>query len=144
MEVFNTRSNGDIVELAEKYGADEIKVHFPLYFEEFLLMLAKTAYCFAIDKYGLSQMAEVYVLPAILGKARDIHHWVGGDGYQELYEISRGVQADHVAVAGVVQGEIRVRLKLFKELLTPEYYVIVGRLSDAVRGVYESAGLKGA
>lgn len=142
--VFNTRSDGEIATLAEKYDADEIKVHFRLYFEEFLLMVAKMAYCFAVDKYGLNQIEEVYVLPAILGKTRDIYHWVGGDGYQELYEIGRGTKADHVVVAGVVQGEIRLRLKLFKDLQTPEYYVIVGQLSEAVRGVYESAGLKGA
>jgi hypothetical protein len=142
--VFNTRSDGELATLAEKYDADEIKVHFRLYFEEFLLMIAKMAYCFAVDKYGLNQIAEAYIVPAILGKKRDIHYWVGGDGYQELYDISRGVKADHVVVAGVRQGEIRVRLKLFKDLRTPEYYVIVGRLSDAVRGVYESVGLKGA
>jgi hypothetical protein len=49
-----------------------------------------------------------------------------------------------VIVAGSKNGEIRVRIKLFKEFLTPEYYVIVGRLSDNLRGVYESIGFKGA
>lgn len=142
--VFNTRSDGHIANLKEKYGADEIKVHFPLYIEEFFRMIAKIAYCFAIDKYGLHNIEEAFVVPPILGKTKDIFHWVGGDGNQELYDISRGVKADHVIVAGSRNGEIRVRVKLFKELLTPEYYVIVGRLSDNLRGIYESVGFKGA
>jgi hypothetical protein len=139
--VFNTRSDGEITALAEKYHADEIRVHFPLYFEEFLLMLAKMAYCFAVDKYQLNQIEQVYVLPAILGKSRDIQYWVGSDGEQRLYETSRDVEADHVVEAGVADGDIRVRIKLFKDRLTPEYYVIVGRLSDKVRGIYHSVGL---
>jgi hypothetical protein len=69
---------------------------------------------------------------------------VGGDGSQELYDISRDVKADHVIVAGSRKGDIRVRIKLFKELRSPEYYVIVGRLSDNARGIYESVGFKGA
>lgn len=142
--VFNTRSDGDIALLSEKYGADEIKVNFPLYIEEFFRMIAKIAYCFAVDKYGLHNIEEAFVLPAILGKTKDIFYWVGGDGNQELYDISRGVKADHVIVAGSRNGEIRVRIKLFKELMTPEYYVIVGRLSHNLRGVYESVGFKGA
>ena len=32
-------------------------------------MVAKMAYCFAVDKYGLNQI-EVYVLPTILGKIK--------------------------------------------------------------------------
>ena len=70
-------------------------------------------------------------------------YWVGSDGAQELYEISRGVKADHVVTAGSNKGEIHARVKLFKELQTPEYDVIVGRLSDNLRGVYESVGFKG-
>jgi hypothetical protein len=142
--VFNTRSDGHVAMLKEKYGADEIKVHFPLYIEEFFRMIAKIAYCFAIDKYGLYNIAEAFVVPPILGKTKDIFHWVGGTGTQELYDISRGVKADHVIVAGSRNGEISVRLKLFKEMQTPEYYVIVGRLSENLRGVYESVGFKGA
>lgn len=142
--VFNTRPDGHIAMLQDKYGADEIKVHFPLYFEEFFQMIAKIAYCFAIDKYGLHNIDEAFVLPAILGEKKDIFHWVGGDGNQELYNISRGVESNHVIVAGSKDGEIRVRLKLFKDLLTPEYYIIVGRLSDNLRGLYESVGFKGA
>lgn len=92
----------------------------------------------------MHNIEEAFVVPAILGKTKDIFHWVGGDGNQELYNTSREVEADHVIVAGSRDGEIRVRVKLFKELLTPEYYVIVGRLSENLPGVYESVGFKGA
>ncbi len=142
--VFNTRSDGEVALLKEKFGADEIKVHFPLYVEEFFRMMAKIAYCFAIDEYGLHNIEEVFVLPAILGQTKDIYHWVGGDGNQELYDLSRRIKADHVIVAGSRDGEIHVRIKLFKDRLTPEYYVVVGRLSENLRGVYESVGFKGA
>lgn len=43
LKVFNTRSDGHIVMLSEKYGADEIKVHFALYIEEFFRVIAKIA-----------------------------------------------------------------------------------------------------
>jgi hypothetical protein len=81
---------------------------------------------------------------SLLGESNDIWHWVGGDGNQELFNLTRGVESNHVVVAGFVQGEIRARVKLFKDAQTPEYYVIVGRISDAVSGVYASAGLKDA
>ena len=68
LRVFNTRSDGHIAKLSEKYGADEIKIHFPLYIEDFFRMIAKIAYCCAIDKYGVNNITEVFVLPAILGK----------------------------------------------------------------------------
>jgi hypothetical protein len=68
LRVFNTRSDGHVATLAEKYDADEIKVHFPLYIEDFFRMIAKIAYCFAVDKYGLHNISEAFVVPAILGK----------------------------------------------------------------------------
>jgi hypothetical protein len=69
-------------------------------------MVAKIAYCFTVARYGLNQIGEVYVLPAILGQTHDIFHWVGGDGNQELYHISREVESNHVLAAGFVQGEL--------------------------------------
>jgi hypothetical protein len=144
LKVFPIRSEEETRKLAEKYQADELQVKFKVYLEDFLKMIAKIAYCFAVARYGLNQIKEVYVLPAIIGKSNDIWHWVGGDGNQELFTVSRNIVGNHVVSMGFVQGEIRVRLKLFKDAQTPEYYVIVGRISDSVRGLYESVGQKGA
>ena len=39
-------------------------------------------------------------------------------------------------------GELRARVKLFKKSFTPEYEVIVGRLTEQVYGFYQSVGRK--
>jgi hypothetical protein len=143
--VFRAQSDEKTITLAEKYEADELKVTFPLYLEEFLRMIAKIAYCFAVAKYGLKEIEEAYVLPAILGKSKnmleDLLHWIGGDGTQELYTLSKHAKADHVAATGILNGEIRVRVKLFKNVETPEYYVEVGRISNRLRAFYKGVGL---
>jgi hypothetical protein len=139
---FQIRSQEHVSAIIEKYDADEFRVHFPLYIEDFLRMIAKIAYCFAVARFGLKNIAEVYVLPAILGQSNDIWHWVGGDGTQELYHASKHMNVDHVVNTWTEEGEIHARVKLLKKSETPEYKVIIGRLSDAARGVFVSAGFK--
>jgi hypothetical protein len=138
---FRIRSAEESVALVQKHDADSLTVEFRLYLKDFLRMLAKIAYCHSVYRFGVREIEEVYVLPAILGKSDDILYWVGGDGKQDLRQAGAGINSFHFVGVDVAQGEIRARIKLFKDLPTPEYFVIVGRLSDRMRGVYESLGL---
>lgn len=140
---FKIRSDEHIEYLKEKYNADEISVDFPVFGEEFFRMIAKIAYCFIVWKYGLSSIGKVYVLPAILGTSNDVLDWVGSDGQQELYEQTKHMETDHIIASWFNPlGELCVRIKLFKKSLTPEYIVIVGKLSEKAHAIFQCLGFK--
>lgn len=140
---FKIRPDEHIDYLVEKYGAEEMSVDFQIDVIGFLRMIAKIAYCTIIWQYGLKSIAEAYVVPAILGTKTDIWQWVGSDGTQELHEKSKDMNTDHlVSTCFMPDGELQARVKLFKKSPTPEYDVIVGRLTDQVHGLYQSLGRK--
>ena len=125
--------------LVEKYGADEISVDFDIDVTGFLRLIAKIAYCMTVQQFGLSSIAEAYVVPGILGTKNDIWEWVESDGTQELREVN--MNTDHLVTGWFTpEGELECRVKLFKKSLSPEYHVIVGRLTEAVHGFYQSIG----
>ena len=106
-------------------------------------MIAKIAYCTMVYRYGLHNIAEGYVIPAILGTSDDIWEWVGGDGTQTLYHQTKNMKTDHLVTNWFNEdGELQSGVKLFKKSLTPEYLVIVGRLTDKAHGLYQSLGRK--
>lgn len=125
LRLFPIHSNDQLCALAEAHDADEFEVDIGVYPNDYRRMLCKIAYCCAVAQYGVSNIVEVYVLPAILGFSDDVSQWVGGDGISQLQV---DVKATHLAYVWDIEGEIHVRLKLFKDTQTPEYYVIVGRL----------------
>jgi hypothetical protein len=140
---FKIRSDEHVEYLKQKYDADAVSVDFPVFGEEFFRMIAKIGYCFIIWKYGLSSLGEVYVLPAILGKSNDVLDWVGSDGEQELYETTKHMESDHSLSSWFNgNGEFCVRVKLFKKSLTPEYIVVVGRMNEKARAIYQCLGFK--
>jgi len=141
IDPFNSRSEEHLKNIQKKYDADDIGVDYNLHTEDFLRMIAKIAYCFTVWEYGLKNIGEVYVLPAILGQSNDIWHWVGGDGIQEIYKESKNMKADHVVSTGFLSnGELQTRVKLFKNSETPEYEVAVGRLTKLAHDFYRSMG----
>lgn len=140
---FKIRPDEHIEYLKQKYDADSVSVDCKFNVEGFLRMIAKIGYCTAVWRYGLSNIGEAYVVPAILGNSKDILHWVGSDGTQEIYEDSKHMDTDHVVITWQSpDGDIHAGVKLFKKSLTPEYIVIVGRLTEEAFGLYQSLGFK--
>jgi hypothetical protein len=84
-------------------------------------LLLKVAYGVAIGQYGLENIAEVYVLNAIMGQSDDIGRWLGNDGQQLLRP-----EPFHAVGVSIVNGEIVCRVRLFG-VPAPEYIVVVGR-----------------
>lgn len=138
---FKVRDEDHMQYLAKKYEAEGVSVDFQIDITGFLRMIAKIAYCITVWRFGLNNISQAYVVPAILGSTNDIWKWVGSDGMQEVYEQTKQVSTDH-AVNGWfdVDGELHARVKLFKKSLTPEYDVIVGKLTDVAYGFYRSIG----
>ena len=138
---FKIRDDEHLQKLAEKYEADDVSVDFQIDVSGFLRMIAKIAYCISVWRFGLKNIGERYVVPAILGTNNDIWNWVGSDGEQEVYRHTKKMLSDH-DVNGWFDwdGVIHARVKLFKKSLTPEYEVVVGKLTDVAHGFYQSIG----
>ncbi|MFL6335221.1 MAG: hypothetical protein ACJ754_18060 [Pyrinomonadaceae bacterium] len=129
--------------LKQKYNADDIGVDFHIDIFGFLRIIAKIAYCTTIWTYGLSAIAEAYVVPAILGTKNDILQWVGSDGKQETYYDSKHMNTDHMVETWHDEdGRLFARVKLFKKSFTPEYIVVVGQMKEGALGLYRSLGRK--
>jgi hypothetical protein len=138
---FRIRTDEHIDYLVKKYGADEMSVDFQIDVVGFLRMIAKIAYCIMVWRYGLNNIDEAYVLPAILGTSNDIWQWVGSDGTQAFYHQTKQMKTDHLVTNWFTpEGELQSGVKLFKKSLTPEYLVVVGRLTDQAHGLYRSLG----
>jgi hypothetical protein len=142
IEGFQIRSEEHIEYLKEKYDADAIGVTCQINVENFLRMIAKIAYCLVVWRYGLNNIGKAYVVPAILGKSKDIMQWVGSDGTQRVYEETKSIDVDHSGTNWFTNpdGEIWSQVKLFKKSFTPEYKVIVGELTPQALGFYHSIG----
>jgi hypothetical protein len=134
------RPDEHIEYLTQKYDADRLSVDFQIDPTAFLRMIGKIAYCTIVWKYGLHNIAEAYIVPAILGK-ENIWHWVGSDGEPELYETTKEMNTDHIVSTWHIRdGTLLARVKLFKKSPTPEYDVVVGRLSEQAHGLFLSLG----
>ena len=115
-----------IEEIARKHGAESLSISISYEPIQFARLLAKIAYGFAIAHYGLDKIREVYVLPAIMGQLDDVGRWVGCKT-TDLLGPSKNL---HEIKLISVNEEIHCNLRLFSQLNTPEYLVIVGRASE--------------
>jgi hypothetical protein len=137
---FRIRDNDHIDYLKEKYEAEEISVDFVINVNGFLRIITKIAYCMTVWRYGLNSIGENFVLPAILS-GENIDRWVGSDGKQEIGELAKDWQTDHIVLTGhTSDGELTARIKLFKNAPTPEYIVIVGQMKEATHALFQSLG----
>ena len=99
-------------------------------------LIAKIAYAFVVADVGLTGIEAAYVLPAILGEADDIGRWFGCD----KMEFITNPRYLHGVTMQVINREVIVRVRLFVNSHTPEYIVVVGRLTpDAVSGKFQAA-----
>lgn len=139
------RTKDEHLALAQKLGTEYLGVDFPFDPKEYGRMIAKIAYCTAVSYIGLNQWVEVFVLPAILGQRDDIWHWVGSDSTISPDLINRPKHGSHHLVKFYVEhGLVLVRVQLFGNAGTPEYLVVVGRVTEALRGLYASTGVRNA
>jgi hypothetical protein len=90
-------------------------------------MLAKIAYGMTILAYGSEALKECYVLPCILGLKHDVGYWVGSSG-RRISTLPAEKKVLHRIGLALNNGEIRIFIRLFAHLKTPEYLVIVGKL----------------
>ncbi len=112
-----------LTELHRKHGGEYVEVQLEYKPMEFARAIAKIAYGFAVLGLGLERIADCYVLPAVMGEARDIGRWVGCDPGQPVGQ-STGL---HTATLRILGKEIHVFVRLFAHFRMPEYHVVVGR-----------------
>ena len=90
--------------------------------EEFARTLAKIAFCAGVYTLGLAPLRQSPIRQVILGKDRDVWHWIGswtGDPMNE----SKSLHAMQVRASG---SDIRVILRLFAQFGAPEYHIVLG------------------
>lgn len=123
-------------EVGRRLGAKTLRWTTTYLGYSFPRLIAKIAYTFVVADVGLSGIETAYVLPAILGKADDIGRWFGCDQIEYITD----PRYLHGVTMQVINGEVIVRVRLFVNSHTPEYIVVVGRLtSDAVPGQFQAA-----
>jgi hypothetical protein len=124
MDVFELGERGN--EIAQRHGADRVlpPSYSPVDFARFV---AKMAYGYAVDTYGLEAFESVYVLPAILGQSDDIGRWVGCSDRREF-----PVRQCNISVGFRIgpQDHVAVKLKMFPRFDGAEYVVIIGKLKE--------------
>jgi hypothetical protein len=117
-------SGPSIEELSKMHGTKTISVTVAWKGNTFERMLAKIGFGFAVARFGLSNLSEIYVIPAILGQKDDVGRWVGcpKDMHMEVGKFFHKIDISEI------NKEIVARIKLFAIFPVPEYLVVVGRL----------------
>ena len=135
------KSDAHVDELLKRYNATKINIEYSISPVDFGRLLAKIAYCLAVDTFGLDGIVDTYVLPAILGQSNDIWHFVGCD-YQYPYvnHVPQKRDAFIWVDLDIIKGDILVRLRLLPQSDSPVYVIVVGRASDGLQGLFQSIG----
>ena len=137
MDVFELGERGE--EIARRHHAD--KVLPPKYSaEDFARFVAKMAYGYAIERYGLNAFERVYVLPALLGESNDIGRWVGSTDLREFPVRQCSIS---VGFKIIPQDDLVVRIKMFPQFDGAEYVVVIGRVKEVYRNYFHARGEQG-
>jgi hypothetical protein len=135
------KSDDHIDDLLSKYNATKINIEYSINPVDFGRLLAKIAYCMAVDSFGLEGIVDTYVLPAILGQSNDIWHFVGCDPhYPYLNHVPQKRDAFIWGDLDIINGDILVRLRLLPQADSPVYIIVVGRASAGLQGLFQSIG----
>lgn len=133
MDVFQLTERGE--EIAKKHGANRVLL--PKYrAQDFARFVAKMAYGYAVERYGLDAFEDVYVVPAILGDRDDIGKWVGCPESREFPIRQCIVSVGYKIIPG---GELVVRIKTFAQFDGAEYVVVVGKMKNIYSNYEHSA-----
>lgn len=111
-------------DLCRKYHCDYAGVRLSYRVTDFARMVAKIGFAYAVLVLGLPRIAECYPLPSIRGDVDEIGRWVGCESGDPVGP-STGL---HSLTLRVVDGEIRVYVRLFAQFNHREYVVVVGRI----------------
>jgi hypothetical protein len=95
--------------------------------EDFARFIAKMAYGYAVERYGLSAFEEVYVLSAILGESDDIGRWVGCPQFREFPVRPCNISVGYKIIP---RDELVVRIKMFPRFDGAEYVVVIGKVAE--------------
>jgi hypothetical protein len=137
-----TANAGALDQLRDQTLATGMRVPLPVSTYSLARLLAKIAYGYIVYTYGLDQLAEVFVLPGIMGERQDLAWWVGGSEPSVLDSAIPYSPPGLHDVAHTVEGDlVQVFIRLFAKLnpRAPEYVVIVGRLREAAIAQWLSA-----
>ena len=126
-------------DIARRLGVD--KVFAPEFkAEDFARFIAKMAYGYAVERYGLDAFEEVYPLAAMLGESDDIGRWVGCSDRRELPVRQCIVSVGFKIIPG---DDLVVKVKMFPRFDGAEYVVVIGKVKEIYRNYFHSIGEKG-
>ncbi len=137
MDVFELSERGQ--EIAARHGADRVIPHH-YRMEDFARFIAKMAYGYAVERYGLQVFEKVYVLAAILGESNDIGRWVGCSDRREFPVRQCNVSVGFRIIPG---DDLVVKVKMFPQFDGAEYVVVVGKIKEIYRNYIHSRGERG-
>ncbi len=125
-------------ELASRLGVKSFQFNGVFEGVTYERLLLKIAYCFSVAFLGLGSFERVYILPALMGERQDIGTWLGCDGESHLD--ARGFHGCLVSISG---RDVVCRIRLFSKFPSPEYVVVVGKVSEGfVKGGIPESSLK--
>jgi hypothetical protein len=137
MDIFELSERGDAI--AKRHQADRVLP--PDYSaEEFARFVAKQAYGYAVERYGLDAFESIYLLSALLGETNDIGRWVGCTGIRELPVRECNVSVGFKIIPG---DDLLVKIKMFARFDGAEYIVLIGKVKEIYRNYFHSLGEKG-
>ena len=120
-------------ELLKRHNAEKVALETRLDHNLFARLLAKIAYSLAVAELGSENIGLVYVLPTIFGNMEQCGRWVGSSDKvltPESPDIQHAstVQTYRMSDDKEARSIIVVLLKLFANVPSPGYVVIVGEL----------------
>jgi hypothetical protein len=134
MDVFELGERGE--DIAKRHRADRVLP--PRYrVEDFARFIAKMAYGYAIERYGLNAFEKVYVLSAILGESDDVGRWVGCSDRREFPVRQCNVAVGYRIILG---DELIVKIKMFAQFDGAEYVVVIGQIKEIYKNYIHSLG----
>ncbi len=137
MDTFELGERGE--EIARRHNADRVLP--PTYSsEDFARFIAKMAYGYAVERYGIDAFEKVYVLPAILGDSNDIGRWVGCSDRREL-PIRQCIIS--VGFKIIPNDNLIVKIKMFAQFDGAEYVVVIGKVKEVYRNYFHARGEQG-
>jgi hypothetical protein len=95
--------------------------------EIFARFVAKCAYGYSIERYGIDSFESVYVRSAILENTRDVGRWVGSPDTRELPVRGTPMSGGFKILP---DNDVLVRIKLFPRFDGAEYITVVGKMKE--------------
>ena len=120
-------------DLLKRHKAEKIALQTRLDHNLFARLLAKIAYSLAIAELGAERVGSAYVLPIIFGDMQQSGRWIGSSDNVLSAEPGDVQHASNVQIYRMPESQgsksiIVVLLKLFANVPSPGYIVIVGEL----------------